>query len=373
MLAGPFATMLLGDLGAEVIKVERPGRGDDTRGWAPPYDERGVATYFESVNRNKRSVTIDLSSDQGSRQARALAARSDVIVENFRPGLMEQLGLDYATLSETNSGLIYCSITGFGDTAAEMPGYDLVVQAVGGLMSITGSPDGPPQKVGVALVDVLAGLFASVGILTALHHRTTTGRGQKVGINLLSSLLAALVNQASAYTAGGTVPTRMGNRHPSITPYELYRCKQGELVIAVGTDRQFAALCEVIGMAELASDPRFATNSDRVLARDQLFELLQERLVKETASHWERLLMAARVPVGVVNDVGAAFRLADRLGLQPIVALPADTGGTVALPRNPIELSLTPPSYRMAPPALGSTSLVELGVTAATVGEESAA
>jgi crotonobetainyl-CoA:carnitine CoA-transferase CaiB-like acyl-CoA transferase len=278
------------------------------------------------------------------------------VIENFRPGLMADLGLDYDSLKEGNPRLIYCSITGFGADAAHLPGYDLLVQALGGLMSITGSADGPPQKVGVALVDVIAGLFASIGILTALVHRAETGLGQKVDINLLSSLLAALVNQGTAYTAAGVVPARMGNQHPSVAPYELLRCSDRELTVAVGNDRQFAALCDTIGAPELAEDPRFATNSDRVAARKELIELLEARLAVRTADEWAEELIRARVPAGVVNDIGGAFKLAAELGLNPTVELTHNDGTHVELTTNPIGLSLTPPTYRLAPPGLGSTA-----------------
>lgn len=357
VLAGPFATMMLADLGAEVTKVERPGVGDETRSWGPPYDDDGQATYFQAVNRNKRSMVLDLASAPGRERARELARDADVVVENFRPGVMERLGLGYDELRAGNPGLVYCTITGFGrDRGAELPGYDLLVQAMGGLMSITGEPQGEPQKVGVAVVDVLAGLFASVGILAALRHRDATGEGQRVDVSLLGSLLAALVNQASGYTIAGVVPGRMGNAHPSISPYELYETADGELVLAVGNDRQFAALCEVVGAPELAEDPRFATNGDRVAHRGNLRAELVERLATAPAAEWAERLTAVRVPAGQVNDVRGAFELAERLGLSPIVDVPrgdaGDHGGAVALTRNPIGLSLTPPSYRSAPPRL---------------------
>jgi crotonobetainyl-CoA:carnitine CoA-transferase CaiB-like acyl-CoA transferase len=353
VLAGPFATMMLADLGATVTKVERPGTGDETRSWGPPYDAAGEATYFQSVNRNKRSVVLDLSTDPGRDRALALARASDVLVENFRPGVMDRLGLGYEQLRAADPAIVYCSITGFGSHAgAQLPGYDLLVQALGGLMSITGSPHGEPQKVGVALVDVLAGLFASVGILAALRHRDATGEGQRVEVDLLSSLLAALVNQASAYTIAGVVPGRLGNAHPSISPYELYETGAGELVLAVGNDRQFAALCEVLGAPGLAADERFATNGDRVANRAALRAELVQRLAQRAASEWAVRLTAARVPAGLVNDVGAAFALAQSLGLAPIVSLAKDDGGTVSLTRNPIHLSRTPPTYRSAPPSL---------------------
>ncbi|MGE0066014.1 MAG: CaiB/BaiF CoA transferase family protein [Solirubrobacterales bacterium] len=351
VLAGPFATMMLGDLGAAVTKVERPGVGDETRSWGPPYDERGEATYFQSVNRNKDSIVLDLGDPADLELARRLAAEADVVVENFRPGLMADLGLDHATLAAANPGLVYCSITGFGSGGgAALPGYDLLIQALGGLMSITGQPGGEPTKVGVALVDVLAGLFAAVGILAALRHREATGEGQLVEVDLYSALLAALVNQGSAYTVAGEVPARMGNRHPSIAPYELFPTGAGELVLAVGNDRQFELLCEVIGDPGLATDPRFATNPARVENREALAERLRAALASRPASEWAVELTARRVPAGVVNDLAAAFALAERIGLEPTVAIPREDGGSVELTRNPIRLSATPPTYRKPPP-----------------------
>jgi crotonobetainyl-CoA:carnitine CoA-transferase CaiB-like acyl-CoA transferase len=355
VLAGPFATMMLGDLGAEVIKLERPDGGDETRGWGPPFDTRGQATYFLSVNRNKRSVVLDLRDDTDLTRARELALSADVLVENFRPGLMAGLGLAYEDLEPANPGLVYCSITGFGPgEGARLPGYDLLVQALGGLMSITGEPDRDPQKVGVAVVDILTGLFATSGILAAIRHRDRSDRGQKVEVSLLASLLAALVNQASAYTAGGVVPQRMGNAHPSISPYELYDAADGQLVIAVGNDRQFRALCETIDRPELADDARFATNTDRVANRDELREELDRALREQPADHWSEVLTEARVPAGPVNDMGAAFRLARELGLDPVVEIRDGDGPATPLTRNPITLSRTPASYRSAPPALGA-------------------
>ena len=353
ILAGPFATMMLADLGATVTKVERPGTGDETRSWGPPYDEYGMSTYFQSVNRNKRSIVLDLRAPADLERAQALVADVDVIVENFRPGVMDRLGLGYEQLSASRRGLVYCSITGFGAGAgAELPGYDLLVQALGGLMSITGSPDGEPQKVGVALVDVLAGLFSTVGILAALRHRDATGEGQLVEVNLLGALLAGLVNQASAFTIAGVVGGRLGNAHPSISPYELYETGDGEVVVAVGNERQFAALCDVLGAPELATDARFATNGDRVANRETLRAELVARLATRPASHWARELTAVRVPAGEVNDLRGAFELAQSLGLEPIVPVAAQDGRTVPLTRNPIRLSRTPPTYRSAPPPL---------------------
>ncbi|UGS35528.1 CaiB/BaiF CoA transferase family protein [Capillimicrobium parvum] len=357
VLAGPFATMLLADLGATVVKVERPGGGDDTRAWGPPFDDRGQATYFQSVNRNKRTVALDLASDAGAAEARELVADADVVVENFRTGVMERLGLGYDDVRAVNPAVVYCSVTGFGSGGgASLPGYDLLVQAVGGLMSITGEPGHPPQKVGVALVDIIAGLFASTGILAALRHRDRTGEGQRVEVDLLSSLLAALVNQASAFTIAGVVPGQMGNAHPSIAPYEVLGTAEGDIAVAVGTDKQFAALGETLGLPEICSDPRFATNRDRVAHRDELRAALQRGLAHRTAADWADRLWRAGVPAGPVNDVAGAFALAERLGLDPTVDLPREDGGTTRLTRNPIRLSKTPATYRTAPPLLPDAS-----------------
>lgn len=353
VLAGPLATMVLADLGATVTKVERPGSGDDTRAWGPPYDDRGEATYFQAVNRNKESVALDLADAAGAEQARRLAARSSVVVENFRPGVMEGLGLGYDALRADNPGLIYCSITGFGSGAgASLAGYDLLVQAVGGLMSITGEPDREPQKAGVALVDVICGLFAAVGILAAVRHRERTGEAQRVEVDLVSSLLAALVNQGSAFTLAGVVGGRMGNAHPSIAPYELFRAADGDIVIAVGNDRQFTSLCEALRRPDLAQDARFATNADRVMNRDALRTELEALLASGAASAWVDELSRVGVPAGPVNDIGQAFAFAEALGLEPIVEVPRPDGSTARLTRNPIRLSRTPPTYRTAPPAL---------------------
>jgi len=353
VLAGPFATMLLADLGATVVKVERPGTGDDTRAWGPPFDDRGEATYFQSVNRNKDSVALDLGTPEGAAAARELVAGADVVVENFRTGVMERLGLGYEDVRALNPAVVYCSVTGFGSGGgSSLPGYDLLVQALGGLMSITGEPGRQPQKVGVALVDVIAGLFASTGILAALRHRDRTGEGQRVEVDLLSALLAALVNQASSFTIAGVVPGRMGNAHPSIAPYEIFATGDGDLALAVGTDRQFAALCELAGLDGLDADPRFATNTARVTHRNELRATLERALAARSAADWADALTAAGVPAGPVNDVAGAFALAERLGLDPIVELPREDGGTTRLTRNPIRLSQTPAAYRTAPPRL---------------------
>lgn len=349
VLAGPYATMLLADLGAEVVKVERPGSGDDTRAWGPPYAADGQSTYFHSVNRNKRSVAIDLSSPEGRAEALELALRADVLIENFKPGGLDRLGLGYQTLAAQRPGLVYCSISGFGSGAgAGLPGYDLLAQAMGGLMSITGPGPGQPTKVGVALVDVITGLHAVYGILAALRHRDRTGQGQRVEVNLLSSLLSAMVNQSSAYVAGGVVPEILGNDHPSIAPYAVYATADRPIVIAVGNDGQFAALVGVLDRAELADDPRFRTNPARVEHRDELRSALEDALQAAAAADWQQRLTAAGVPCGVVNDLAGAFALATSLDLSPAVEVP---GSPVPQVANPLTLSATPPTYRSpAPP-----------------------
>jgi crotonobetainyl-CoA:carnitine CoA-transferase CaiB-like acyl-CoA transferase len=349
VLAGPYATMLLADLGAEVVKVERPGTGDDTRAWRPPADASGTSTYFLGVNRNKRSVSLDLATDEGRDRARELIARSDVVVENFRPGTMAKLGLGHEELLAADPRLVYCSVTGFGTGAgAELPGYDLLVQAVGGLMSVTGEPDGEPTKTGVALVDVITGLHATVGILAALRHRERTGEGQLVEVSLLGSLLSAMANQASGYVAAGVVPGRLGNAHPSIAPYETFHTADRPIALAVGNDRQFAALAALLGAPELADDARFRTNPDRVAHRGELRPLLQDRLRTRGADHWAGALPAAGVPAGPVNALDEAFSYAERLGVEAVV----DVAGTRQV-AHPIRLAATPARYRLAPPELG--------------------
>lgn len=355
VLAGPYATMMLGDFGADVLKVEGPD-GDETRHWVPPVDHAGRSTYFASVNRNKRSIVLDLNNEVDLRRARALAAEADVLVENFRPGVMAKFGLDYPSLQEINHRLVYCSITGFGDGAgAALPGYDLIVQAVGGLMSITGSADGEPSKAGVALVDVLTGMNAVIGIQAALRVREASGRGQRVQVNLLQSLLSALVNQASGAMATGRTPKRMGNAHPSIAPYESFSTGDGEIVLAVGNDRQFARLAQVLGAPDLLDDGRFRTNASRVQNRDALRKKIEGFLTQRTADEWSMSLGEASVPAGQVNDILEALELADRLGLEPIVEIGPRGKGYRSV-ANPIKLSDSPPQYRLAPPTMGDGS-----------------
>jgi crotonobetainyl-CoA:carnitine CoA-transferase CaiB-like acyl-CoA transferase len=337
--------MLLADLGAEVIKVERPGVGDDTRAWGPPHVD-GEAVYYLSVNRNKRSVALDLGDPDDLVAARELARRADVLVENFRPGLMARYGLDYEKVRADNPGLVYCSVSGFGSGAgAALPGYDLLGQAVGGLMSITGPGPGEPTKAGVALVDVLTGLHAGMGILAALRHRDATGEGQRVEVNLLSTLLSSMVNQSANHLMAGVVPGIMGNRHPSVAPYEVFPAADRPIVLAVGNDRQFAALVQAIGLPELATDPRFVSNTARIGHVVELADLLGEKLRTHTADEWFDLLTPLGVPCGPVNTVAEAFDLAERLDLAPRAP-----GNSVS---NPIALSATPPTYRHLPPRLG--------------------
>ena len=351
VLAGPLASMVLADLGAEVIKVERP-EGDDTRAWGPPWAPDGQSTYYQSVNRNKRSVTLDLRDPGDLALAQTLIRRADVLIENFRPGAMERFGLGDDANRVANPRLVSCSLTGFGssDAGAAMPGYDLMVQAVGGLMSVTGQPDGPPTKVGVALVDIIAGLFATVAILAALTERERSGLGQRAEVSLMGSLLAALANQASGFLGAGAVPDRMGNRHPSIAPYESFPAADGEVVVAVGNDRQFRSLCEQLGAPELATDARFATNPLRVEHREQLAAALAPMFATFARAELAGMLTAAGVPCGPVNDVAEAFALAQSVGLGSIVEM-AEGARQVA---NPISLSQTPVVYRRVPPGLGA-------------------
>ena len=349
VLAGPYATMLLGDLGADVVKVERPGGGDDTRAWGPPWRD-GEATYNLGLNRNKRSLVLDLG-DAGDRElARRLALRADVLLESFRPGLMASWGLDGDALRAAgNPGLVSCSVTAFGsgEAAAGLPGYDFLLQAMGGVMHITGEADGRPLKVGSAVVDLVCGLLSAVGILAALQERGRTGRGQHVETSLMDAALATLLNQGAAWVIGGASPHRAGNRHPSIVPYETYETADRPVAIATGNDRHFQRLCEALGLPEAAEEERFATNGARVEHRDELAVLLGEAFAREGRDHWVEALRAAGVPAGPINDVPEAWRLAETLGLEPI----AEAGG-LPLPAPPLRLDGERPAVRRRPPAL---------------------
>jgi crotonobetainyl-CoA:carnitine CoA-transferase CaiB-like acyl-CoA transferase len=335
VLAGPFAAMTLGDLGADVIKVERPGTGDDSRAWGPPWRD-GESTYFLGLNRNKRSVALDLA-DPGDRElARRLGERADVLIDSFRAGLMAGWGLDGASLRKRNRRLVSCSISAFG--AAELPGYDLLLQAMGGLMSITGEPGGPPLKVGAALVDLVCGLLAVAGIEAALLERERSGAGRHVEVSLLDSVLTSLLNQGAGWVAAGARPSRLGNRHPSIAPYETYEAADRPFALAVGNDRLFARLCGAIGLPELAEDERFATNRARVAHIDGLGERLGAVFGTRPAAHWVALLREAGVPVGPINDVSEAYALAEELGLEPVAEV-----GSVPLPRPAVGTLRRPP------------------------------
>jgi len=349
ILAGPYCTMLLADLGADVIKVEGPA-GDDTRTWMPPV--RGdVSTYYLAINRNKRAIALDLRNDDDRAAAVELARRADVLIENFKPGGLARFGLDFDTVSNTNPGLIYTSISGFGTSpqAVGIPGYDLMVQAISGLMSLTGEPDGPAYRAGISVFDVMAGMHACIGILAALQHRNRTGEGQHVEVSLLASALSGLVNHTSAYVTGGVVPYRMGNAHPSLFPYEPLPTADGELIIIAGNDNQFRVLAKVLDLPEVLDDPRFEHNQDRTANRDALRPLLVERLSKRTSKEWFDDLIAAGVPCAPINTIDGGVAFAREIGLDPVVEV-----GDDALPmvRNPITFSKTPPTYRLAPPAM---------------------
>jgi crotonobetainyl-CoA:carnitine CoA-transferase CaiB-like acyl-CoA transferase len=348
VLAGPLAAMLLGDLGADVIKVERPDGGDDTRAWGPPWRD-GTSTYYLGLNRNKRSLALDLTDPADRELARTLATRADVLLESFRPGLMASWGLDGDSLRQTNPGLVSCSVTAFGsgEQARRLPGYDFLLQAMGGLMAVTGEPDGPPLKAGTAVVDLVCGLLAANGVQAALIERERTGRGRHVEVSLMDSALTALLNQGSAWVSGGVRPTRRGNRHPSIVPYETYETADRPLAIAVGNERLFVRLCAALGLGDLARDPRFATNEARVENVDALADALQAVLRTEPAAHWVELLREASVPAGTVNEVDEAFALAAGLGMEP-----TDDGHGLPLIRPPLRLDGERPPIRRPPPRL---------------------
>ncbi|MFI7680600.1 CaiB/BaiF CoA transferase family protein [Actinophytocola sp. NPDC049390] len=351
VLAGPLMTVMLADLGATVVKVERPGAGDDTRAWGPPFTDDS-STYFECANRSKKSVTLDLRDPADLALAKELAARADVVVENFKAGAMTAFGLDYAAVRQVNPRVVYCSISGFGPDS-DLPGYDFLVQAVGGLMSITGADDGPPTKVGVALVDVLTAKDATIGVLAALAARDRDGEGQLVEVNLLSSLLGSLANQASAYLWTGKAPGRLGNRHPSIAPYETLSCQDGLLAVCCGNDGQFRRCVTELGDPALADDPRFATNADRVANRTELVAALETPLATDTTDSWITRLTSVGVPAGKVGDLADAFGLADRLGLDPTT--PVGPGRSPQV-RHPISYSRTPVTRYAPPPRLGEHS-----------------
>ena len=354
VLAGPYCSMLLADMGATVIKVEGPS-GDDTRTWVPPTKD-GVATYYMSINRNKKSIVLDYSKPEDRALAVELGRRADIALENMKPGGMKKFGLDYESLAAINPRLVYLSISGFGTKeGAWLPGYDLVVQAVSGLMSLTGEPDGPPYRAGISVFDVMTGLHGTIGVLAALNQRQTTGRGQHVEVNLLSSAMSGLVNQTGAYSAAGVVPFRMGNAHPSLFPYEAMPTKDKNLIIAAGNDKQFRSLCEVLGIEHLADDPRFTINADRTKNREELRPHLLEKLGQWNADDLFVALNKVGVPCGPINSIGEGVELAEKLGLQPRVTVGAGDR-EVTLIRNPIDFSDAEIRYDLPPPSLGEHS-----------------
>ncbi len=366
ILAGPSCTQLLGDLGAEVIKIERPGQGDDTRRWGPPYvkDENGEPTgesaYYLCANRNKRSLALDISRPEGRALARRLIARCDVLVENFKVGGLAKYGLGYEDLRHDFPRLVYCSITGFGQTGplAGRAGYDFLAQGQGGIMSITGEPDGAPLKVGVGIADVMCGMYAAVAILAALRHRDRSGEGQYIDMALLDSQVAWLVNEGVNHLVSGRVPRRLGNEHPNIVPYKAFASADGWVVLAVGNDRQFRRWCDFAGVPELAVDRRFASNSARVENRRALYALMEPVMRRRTTAEWVEGLADLGVPCGPVNDIGQVF--ADpqvrARGMRIDMPHPLAAGGTVPLIANPIRMTATPPEYRHPPPLLGQHS-----------------
>ena len=365
ILAGPWAGQTLADLGAEVIKIERPERGDDTRAWGPPYaaapdgGDTGESAYFLSANRGKKSVTVDISRTEGQEIVRTLAAGSDVLIENYKKGGLARYGLDYSSLRHINPRLIYCSITGFGQTGpySGRAGYDFLIQAMGGLMSVTGEadglPGGGPQKIGVALSDILTGLYTTVAALSALAWRDKTGRGQHVDMALLDVTIAAMANQAMNYLVSGSSPGRMGNAHPNVVPYQAYRAADDHIILAVGNDSQFRRFCAVAGQPELADDARFATNRDRVVNRDELARILIDLIARQPRSFWLEELERAGVPCGPINDLAQVFDDPHVRSREMRRDLPHATAGTVPAVSNPMRFSDSPVRYRHGPPTLG--------------------
>jgi len=366
ILAGPTATQLLGDLGADVIKIERPGAGDDTRGWGPPYhqDAEGKDTsesaYYLAVNRNKSSVAIDIEKPEGQALVKRLLGDCDVLVENFKVGGLKKYGLSYEQLKEAFPRLVYCSITGFGQTGPYAPraGYDYLVQGMGGIMSVTGEADGQPLKVGVAIADIMTGMHASVAILAALRHRDATGEGQQVDLGLLDSTVSWLANQGMNYLVSGKAPGRLGNAHPNIVPYQVFATLDGHIILAVGNDSQFQKFCAFAGLADLAADPRFATNRDRVAARDILVPLLAGHIAAETTAHWIEGLEAVGVPCSPINTIDQVFADPHVQAREMVVEMTHPlTGLPVRMIGNPQKYSRTPVSYRKAPPTCGEDTV----------------
>jgi crotonobetainyl-CoA:carnitine CoA-transferase CaiB-like acyl-CoA transferase len=382
VLAGPWCGQILADLGAEVIKVERPRIGDDTRGWGPPYmktpdgDDSAEASYYQSANRNKLSVSINISTAEGQEVVRALAATADVLIENYKAGSLAKYGLDYATLAALNPRLVYCSVTGFGQTGprAPEPGYDFIIQGMGGLMSITGEKDGVPgsgpQKVGVAVSDVMTGLYSTIAIQAALIAREKTGRGQHCDMALLDVQVATLGNQSQNYLSTGKAPTRQGNAHVNIVPYQVFTANDMDFIIACGNDSQFVALCAAIGLPELPLDPRFAKNADRVHNREVIVDLLSQHFLSDSADNWVRKIHAVKVPVGVINDIARALAEPQVLARDMLVNIPHPQNPDFKMVGSPIKLSDTPVEYKRPAPLLGQDTdavLASIGISAEQV------
>jgi crotonobetainyl-CoA:carnitine CoA-transferase CaiB-like acyl-CoA transferase len=355
IVAGPLATQIFGDYGAEVIKIEQPGVGDDSRAWVPPKAPDGSAAYFFSINRNKKSVTLNLKHPRGKALLKALVAQADVVIENFKPGTMEDLGLDYSVLSRENPRLIYCQISGFGNSgpARERAGYDSILQGITGLMSIAGEREGPPVKAGVALIDEITALYAHGAILAALLHRERTGQGQKVECSLLESGVAAMMNAATAYLVAGAVQGRWGSAHESLVPYQAFRARDGYLIIGAGNDRLWKAFCEVIGAPEWADDPRFDTNLKRVERREELVRLIEARLQARSRDQWIAAFAAAGLPTGPINAVDQVFRDPQVLHRGMVQEIEHPTAGRVKLVGIPVKFTATPGEIRLPPPLLG--------------------
>lgn len=373
VLAGPWAGQTLADLGADVIKIERPGSGDDTRHWGPPYlrdtegNETAEAAYYLAANRNKRSVAIDITRPQGQALIRDMAARADIVIENYKVGGLARYGLDDASLRKVNPQLIYCSITGFGQDGPyrNRPGYDFIIQAMGGLMSVTGErddlPGGGPQKAGVAMADLNTGLYATIAILAALTHRERTGEGQYIDMALLDVQVATLANQATNYLVSGEVPRRYGNAHPNIVPYQAFATRDGHMILAIGNDGQFRRFCELVGRAGLADDPRFATNTARVANRETLIPEIGHLLLERTTDDWLVALESITIPCGPINTLDQVFRDPQVRARNMLIELDHPLAGTLSLVGSPLKLSATPPEYRAAPPLLGEHSRQVLG------------
>ncbi|SOE06203.1 Crotonobetainyl-CoA:carnitine CoA-transferase CaiB [Variovorax sp. YR752] len=372
ILAGPSATQLLGDLGADVVKVERPGDGDDTRRWGPPYVTgtgglpTGESAYYLCANRNKRSIAIDIASPDGQATVLRLIEQADILVENYKVGGLAGYGLSYEQLREKFPRLIYCSITGFGQTGpyACRPGYDFLIQGMGGIMSLTGEPEGRPMKVGVGIADVMAGMYAVTGILAALHHRHATGEGQQIDISLLDTQIAWLVNAGTNYLTSGALPDRLGNGHPNIVPYQVFDTLDAPMILAVGNDAQFQRFCDVAGQQEMASDARFRTNPSRILHREVLCARIEAALRKKARAHWLAALEAAGVPCGPVNDLKAVFNDPHVIERGAELRMPCEWAheGSVGLLANPLKCSATPVSYHRPPPRLdehGASVLID--------------